>query len=125
MCVNERTDFILTFYQEPVQSLSNSDMNISLGVLKTAHSIFREWRSRARFEAFWSIIKLVCSKFLVLYFHFFEMNIKLPLVTSDPSIRRIINLYYDFTCQDVAPEFEDRHETLFAGGSGYFMQFMA
>ena len=45
--------------QQLVQSLSSSNMNINLGVLETAHSIFREWRSRARSDAFWSIIKLV------------------------------------------------------------------
>lgn len=37
----------------------------------------------------------------------------------------LIDLYYDLTCQDLAPEFEDRHETFFAEGTGYFMQLMA
>ena len=100
-------------------------MKINLGVLETAHYIFREWRSRARFDAFWSIIKLVHSKSLVPYFQLFEMTIKLTLATPDPSMRRLIDLYYDLTCQDLAPEFEDRHEIFFAGGSGYFMQLMA
>ena len=63
-------------------------MNINLGVLEIAHSIFREWRSRARFDTFWSIIKLVHSKFLVPYFQLFEMTIKLSLATPDPSILR-------------------------------------
>jgi exportin-2 (importin alpha re-exporter) len=104
-------------------------MNINLGVLETAHSIFREWRSRARSDAFWSIIKLVHAKFLVPYFQLFELTIKLLPATPDPllaqTIAVLIDLFYDFTCQDLAPEFEDRHETFFAEGSGYFMQLMA
>ena len=36
-----------------------------------------------------------------------------------------IYLYYDLTCQDLAPEFEDRHKTFFAEGSGSFMQLVA
>ena len=30
-----------------VKSLSNSDMNINLGILETAPSIFREWHARS------------------------------------------------------------------------------
>ena len=36
----------------------------------------------------------------------------------------LVELYYDLTCQDLAPEFEDGHETFFAAESGYFMQLM-
>ena len=57
------------------------------------------------------------------------MIIKLLLATPDPlhaqSIAVLIYLYYDLTCQDLAPEFEDRHKTFFAEGSGYFMQLVA
>ena len=44
--------------------------------------------------------------------------------SPDPSVRGLMNLYYDLTCQDLGPEFEDRHETFFARGSGHFMQLM-
>jgi exportin-2 (importin alpha re-exporter) len=37
----------------------------------------------------------------------------------------LIDLNYDHTCQDLDPEFEDRHETFFEEGTGYFMQLMA
>ena len=37
----------------------------------------------------------------------------------------LIDIYYDLTSQDLAPEFDDRHETFFAEGTGYFMQLMA
>ena len=53
------------------------------------------------------------------------MTIKLSLATPDTSIHRLMDLYYDLTCQGLAPEFEDRHETFFVGANGYFMQLMA
>ena len=64
-------------------------MNINLGILETAHSIFREWHARS--DAFWLIIKLVHSKFLVLYFQLFKMTIKLLPATrcQNPSTRRL------------------------------------
>ncbi len=103
-------------------------MNINLGVLETAHSIFRDWRSRARSDAFWSIIKLVHGKFLAPYFQLCELTMKSLLTTPDPLLARtmavLIDLYYDLTCQDLAPEFEDRHEVFFAEGTGYFIQLM-
>ena len=56
------------------------------------------------------------------------MIIKLLLATPDPihaqTIAVPIYLYDDLACQDLAPEFEDRHET-FGEGSGYFMQLLA
>ncbi len=36
----------------------------------------------------------------------------------------LVELYYDLTCQDLAPEFEDSHEIFFAAETGYFMQLM-
>jgi exportin-2 (importin alpha re-exporter) len=78
---------------------------------------------------FWSIIKLVHSKFLVPYFQLFELTLKPLLATPDPLLAQtmavLVDLYYDLTCQDLAPEFEDRHESFFAEGTGYFMQLMA
>jgi exportin-2 (importin alpha re-exporter) len=36
----------------------------------------------------------------------------------------LVELFYDLTCQDLAPEFEDGHDTFFAADTGYFMQLM-
>ena len=52
------------FYQQLVQPLINSNMNVNLGVLETAHSIFySSVRARALYR-----VPLVHSKFLVPYF---------------------------------------------------------
>ena len=75
-----------------------------------------------------SIIKLVRSIFRLPYFQLFELTIKSLLPAPDSLLARtvavLIDLYYDLTCQDLAPEFEDPHETFFAEGTGYFMQLM-
>jgi len=36
----------------------------------------------------------------------------------------LVELFYDLTCQDLGPEFEDSHEIFFAAETGYFMQLM-
>ena len=118
----------LTYWQQLVQSLSSNDFNVNLGVLETAHSIFRSWRSQARSDAFWSIIKLVHSKFLAPYFRLFELTLSQLLPSPDLLLAQtmavLVELFYDLTCQDLAPEFEDGHETFFAPETGYFMRLM-
>ncbi|KAI0296781.1 armadillo-type protein [Multifurca ochricompacta] len=112
-----------------IQSLSSSDFHTNLGVLETAHSIFRSWRSQARSDEFWSIIKLVHSKFLDPYFELFKFTIARLLNSPDPLLAQtmavLIELFYDLTCQDLAPAFEDGHEIFFGAQTGYFMQLMA
>jgi exportin-2 (importin alpha re-exporter) len=115
-------------WQQLVQPINNDNFNINLGVLETAHSIFRSWRSQARSDAFWSIIKLVHSKFLAPYFALFQLTISRLLATPDPLLAQtmavLVELFYDLTCQDLAPEFEDSNERFFAAETGYFMQLM-
>jgi exportin-2 (importin alpha re-exporter) len=117
-----------TTWQQLVQPINNDNFNINLGVLETAHSIFRSWRSQARSDAFWSIIKLVHSKFLAPYFVLFQLTIPRLLETPDPLLAQtmavLVELFYDLTCQDLAPEFEDSHERFFAAETGFFMQLM-
>ena len=52
------------------------------------------------------------------------MTIKLLLATPEPlhaqTMAVLIDIYYDLTCRDLAPEFEDRHATFFAEGTSYF-----
>jgi exportin-2 (importin alpha re-exporter) len=117
-----------SYLQQLVQSLTTADFNVNIGVLETAHSIFRSWRSQARSDAFWSIIKLVHSKFLVPYFNLFELTISRLLPSPDRLLAQtmlvLVELFYDLTCQDLAPEFEDGHEIFFAADTGYFMRLM-
>lgn len=36
----------------------------------------------------------------------------------------LVDIYYDFTCQDLPPAIEDSHEEFFAPGSGWFQAFL-
>lgn len=49
--------------QQLVASLTESDYGINLGVLQTAHSIFRRWRAAFRSDALYSEINFVLSRF--------------------------------------------------------------
>lgn len=37
----------------------------------------------------------------------------------------LCEIYYDLTCQDVAPEFEDLHARFFDASEGWFLKLMA
>jgi exportin-2 (importin alpha re-exporter) len=104
-------------------------MNINFGVLETARSIFRAWRSRVCSDVFWSVIRLVHSQFLVPYFQLLGLTIEPLLATPDLLVAQtmavLTNLYHDLSCQDLVPKFEDRHETFYVEGTGYFMQLTA
>lgn len=101
----DQTNLIDSFasHKQLVQSPGNNDMNIDLGLLETAHSIFREWRS----DAFWLVLKLVHSNFLMPSFRLFVLTIKPLLATPDPLLARtiviFIDLYCDLTCQELCP----------------------
>ena len=36
----------------------------------------------------------------------------------------LVDIYYDFTCQDLPPAIEDSHEEFFGPGRGWFQAFM-
>jgi len=36
----------------------------------------------------------------------------------------LVDIYYDFTCQDLPPAIEDSHEEFFGPGSGWFQAFL-
>ncbi|KAF8871694.1 CAS/CSE protein, partial [Infundibulicybe gibba] len=93
-----------------VSSLSATEYNVNIGVLQTAHSIFRQWRA----------------------------HVPLPpdihlLLTSTPqnvdilaqAMFLLVEIFHDFTCQDLPPAIEDAHDEFFAPGRGWFQAFLA
>ena len=36
----------------------------------------------------------------------------------------LLDIYYDFTCQDLPPDIEDTHEEFFAPNTGWFQRFL-
>jgi exportin-2 (importin alpha re-exporter) len=118
-----------------VSSLSPSDFNINVGVLETAHSIFRPWRSQSRSDQLFTTINLVLSKFLAPFQQLFTYTIQRVLATPPPSqpeftfvaqtMSLLVEIFYDLTCHDLPPSLEDGHEEFFDRTSGHFMRLMA
>ncbi|KAL7424789.1 importin-alpha export receptor [Cryptotrichosporon argae] len=112
---------------ELVSSLSPGNFVINNGVLATAHSIFRRWRSQFRSDALYSEINFVLSRFCEPYFQLFQhvdsllstpstqalpANSSLPLLAQ--SLLLLIQLFHDLSSQDLPPFFED-HMSSFMG----------
>ncbi|KAK7018654.1 importin-alpha export receptor [Paramarasmius palmivorus] len=117
-----------------VGSLQTSDSNTILGVLHTAHSIFRQWRAHVRSDQLFTEINLVISKFMNPFLDLFRRTathlLKTALPTPEKSVQTqcmilLVEIYHDFTCQDIPPAIEDTHKEFFTGESGWFPMFMA
>lgn len=124
-----------------VVSLSPTDYNVNIGVLQTAHSIFRQWRAHVRSDRLFTEINLVLSKFMTTFLQLFRQTATLLLTTPSPNLSLttppanyallaqsmvlLVDIFYDFTCQDLPPAIEDTHAEFFAPGTGWFHAFLA
>ncbi|RDB24273.1 Importin alpha re-exporter [Hypsizygus marmoreus] len=117
-----------------VSSLSPTDYNINVGVLETAHSIFRQWRAHVRSDQLFSEINLVLSKFVLPFLGLFRQTATFLTSPSTPKANLallaqamvlLIDIFYDFTCQDLPPAIEDAHAEFFGPGTGYFHAFLS
>ncbi|KAJ8091228.1 importin-alpha export receptor [Marasmius tenuissimus] len=120
-----------------VQSLNTPDSNTILGVLHTAHSIFRQWRAHVRSDQLFTEINFVFEKFMTPFLDLFRKVastlVKNPNIASVPREEKailtqcmilLVEIYYDFTCQDIPPAIEDSHNEFFGGSDGWFPAFM-
>lgn len=118
-----------------VNSLSSTNYAINIGVLQTAHSIFQPWRAATRSDALYTVINYVLSRFSKPFLQLLEHTAELLLnnlpgdATSTPQMRAqsmhlLVELFYDLTCQDLPPDFEDNHARFFAPQTGLFLRFM-
>ncbi|KAF5343738.1 hypothetical protein D9756_011534 [Leucocoprinus leucothites] len=114
-----------------VASLSASDYNINIGVLETAHSIFRPWRAQVRSDPLFTVINFVLSKFMDPFFGLFRQTSQLLLSTPPSSnypqlaqaMVLLFDIFYDLTCQDLPPAIEDNY-AVFLGNEGCFFSFL-
>jgi exportin-2 (importin alpha re-exporter) len=114
-----------------VASLSPSDYNVNIGVLETAHSIFRPWRAQVRSDPLFTVINYVLSKFMDPFLGLFRQTSQLLLSTSPSSnysqlaqtMVSLINIFYDLTCQDLPPAIEDNYAEFF-GNNGWLFAFL-
>ncbi|KIM38838.1 hypothetical protein M413DRAFT_75629 [Hebeloma cylindrosporum] len=123
-----------------IASFSATDYNINVGVLQTAHSIFQQWRAHVRSDELFTEINFVLSKFMDPFMQLFRQTAGLLLTTPslNPALTSpkekyallaqamvlLVDIYYDFTCQDLPPAIEDSHEEFFAPGNGWFQAFL-
>ncbi|CAA7263712.1 unnamed protein product [Cyclocybe aegerita] len=123
-----------------VSSLSATDYNVNVGVLQTAHSIYQQWRAHVRSDQLFTEINLVLSKFMEPFMQLFRQTAALLLTNPSPNptltspkekyvalaqvMVLLVDIYYDFTCQDLPPAIEDSHEEFFAPGTGWFQAFL-
>ncbi|KIY62475.1 importin alpha re-exporter [Cylindrobasidium torrendii FP15055 ss-10] len=123
-----------------VASLSLTDYNVNIGVLQTAHSIFNPWRAHVRSDELFTEINYVFGKFMEPFIGLFRQTATLLLnpasntaVTTPASnyelvaqaMTLLLDIFYDFTCQDLPPAIEDATADFFGKENGWFHTFMA
>ncbi|KAI0329277.1 Cse1-domain-containing protein [Cubamyces sp. BRFM 1775] len=115
-----------------VFSLSDSNFEVNIGVLETAHSIFRPWRAEARSDALFTVINYVLSRFtrpfLQLFLHTATLLFSSPPPANLAQIAQamvfLVDIFYDLTCQDLPPDIEDAHAQFFGPENGLFLKLL-
>ncbi|KAI0366303.1 Cse1-domain-containing protein [Pilatotrama ljubarskyi] len=115
-----------------VLSLSESNFEINIGILETAHSIFRPWRAEARSDALFTVINYVLSRFtrpfLQLFLHTSSLLFSSPPPANLAQVAQamvfLVDIFYDLTCQDLPPDIEDAHAQFFGPEDGLFLKLL-
>ncbi|KAI8924967.1 Cse1-domain-containing protein [Entophlyctis helioformis] len=107
--------------QDLVARLNLQDLNVNIGVLQTAHSIFKRWRHQFRTDALYLEIKFVIDNFAGPYLEFFKAidglidansGDKATLEKLFEILFLLTKIFYSFTCLDL-PEFFEDHQNEF------------
>ncbi|PIL29858.1 hypothetical protein GSI_08065 [Ganoderma sinense ZZ0214-1] len=113
-------------------SLSHSNFEINVGVLETAHSIFRPWRAETRSDALFTEINYVLTRFtnpfLELFLHTTTLLFARPPPSNLAQVAQamvfLVDIFYDLTCQDLPPGIEDSHAQFFGAQDGLFIRLL-
>ena len=113
-------------------SLSPTNYDVNIGVLETAHSIFRPWRAATRSNELFTNINYVLGRFSKPFLELFLHTTTLLFTTPPPANLTavaqaqvtLVDIFYDLTCQDLPPDFEDTHAKFFASPDGLFLQLL-
>ncbi|KAJ7767471.1 CAS/CSE protein [Mycena maculata] len=121
-------------------SLSPTSSSANIAILQTSHSIFSQWRAHVRSDILFTEINLVLSKFMDPFLGLFRHTAGL-LLTSPPTLDTssangeyaaqaqtmslLMEIFYDFTCQDLPPAIEDTHPEFFSPPEGWFHKLLA
>jgi exportin-2 (importin alpha re-exporter) len=122
----------LILFKELVNSLSPTQLDQTLAVLETAHSICGPWRSAIRSDALYAMINIALTQFadpFLQVFRVFAGALFEGQSIGDAETQglislRLLQLYYDLTAQDLPPIFEDSLADFFAPTTGWFPRYL-
>ncbi|TPX31070.1 hypothetical protein SmJEL517_g05491 [Synchytrium microbalum] len=102
--------------QELVTRLSPTDFNVNNGILQTAHSIFKRWRSQFATTKLFTEIKFVLEQFCAPFLQLFQTTDALieqnrgsttTLSTLFTTLLLLTKIFYSLNSQDLPEFFED------------------
>jgi exportin-2 (importin alpha re-exporter) len=105
-----------TLVDDLISRLTPDNSTVNNGVLQVAHSVFKRWRPLFRSDDLFTEINHVLSKFSSPFLQLLENTDRLitasegkPAVLKEAftTLDLIVKLFYDLSCQDLPPVFED------------------
>lgn len=105
-----------TLVDDLISRLTPDNTTVNNGVLQVAHSIFKRWRPLFRSDDLFTEINHVLSKFSTVFLTVLEntdalitrsQNDPATLKAAFSTMDLLIKLFYDLSCQDLPPAFED------------------
>jgi exportin-2 (importin alpha re-exporter) len=112
-----------TLVDDLISRLTPDNSTVNNGVLQVAHSVFKRWRPLFRSDDLFTEINHVLSKFSTPFLQLLENTDRVITASEgNPAALRqafttldlIVKLFYDLSCQDLPPVFED-HIAIIAG----------
>ncbi|KAJ5248907.1 Chromosome segregation protein Cse1 [Penicillium chermesinum] len=110
-----------TLVDDLVSKLDPSNPSVNVGVLQVAHSIFKRWRPLFQSNELYTEINHVLNKFGNPYLALFEgldnyleqnKNNKENLIQGFTQLNLMVKLFYDLSCHDLPPMFEEHISSL-------------
>ncbi|KAF2688443.1 Cse1-domain-containing protein [Lentithecium fluviatile CBS 122367] len=105
-----------TLVDDLISRLTPDNATVNNGVLRVAHSIFKRWRPLFRSDDLFTEINHVLSKFSAPFLKLLEntdnvitnsQNNPQALKDAFTTLDLIVKIFYDLSCQDLPPVFED------------------
>ncbi|KAL6707040.1 importin-alpha export receptor [Coniothyrium glycines] len=105
-----------TLVDDLISRLTPDNTTVNNGVLQVAHSIFKRWRPLFRSDDLFTEINHVLSKFGTPFLQLLEnTDALISRSQGDPATLKaafttldlLVKLFYDLSCQDLPPVFED------------------
>ncbi|KAH7073441.1 CAS/CSE protein [Paraphoma chrysanthemicola] len=110
-----------TLVDDLISRLTPNNSTVNNGVLQVAHSVFKRWRPLFRSDDLFTEINHVLSKFSTPFLQLLENTDALitasegnpaALKEAFTTLDLIVKLFYDLSCQDLPPVFEDHIGTI-------------